>query len=93
MDPGLSAFVRSLSPLAAVGRQTQADSSRSHFRTKRDGKEPGANHGVDIDAQGNGTIREHRLYQLIRQQGTIDDRTVEIEFLDSGVQAFAFTFG
>jgi hypothetical protein len=63
------------------------------FRVRLDGKEPGANHGVDIDAQGNGTIREHRLYQLIRQQGTIDDRTVEIEFLDSGVQAFAFTFG
>jgi cytochrome c biogenesis protein CcdA/thiol-disulfide isomerase/thioredoxin len=63
------------------------------FRVRLDGREPGANHGVDIDAQGNGAIREHRLYQLIRQQGGIDDRAVEIEFLDSGVQAFAFTFG
>jgi len=63
------------------------------FRVTIDGKAPGANHGVDINAQGNGKIVEHRLYQLIRQQGSIDDRTFEIEFLDPGAQAFAFTFG
>jgi Thioredoxin like C-terminal domain len=63
------------------------------FRVKIDGKAPGADHGVDTDAQGNGTITEHRLYQLIRQKGAIMDRTFEIEFLDPGAQAFAFTFG
>ena len=40
-----------------------------------------------------GTVREQRLYQLIRQSGEIGDRTFTIEFLDPGVQAFAFTFG
>jgi hypothetical protein len=33
------------------------------------------------------------LYQLIRQQGKVEDRTFEIQFLDPGVQAYAFTFG
>ena len=60
---------------------------------KIDGKAPGANHGVDTDAQGEGAITEQRLYQLIRQKDTIEDRTFEIEFLDPGAQAFAFTFG
>jgi cytochrome c biogenesis protein CcdA/thiol-disulfide isomerase/thioredoxin len=63
------------------------------FRVTIDGKAPGENHGVDTDAQGTGRITEHRLYQLIRQKNVVDDRTFEIEFLDSGAQAFAFTFG
>jgi hypothetical protein len=63
------------------------------FRVKIDGKEPGMDHGVDTDDQGNGKITEHRLYQLIRQKSAIDDHTFEIEFLDPGAQAFAFTFG
>ena len=46
-----------------------------------------------VDAQGNGTVGEPRLYQLIRQPQPIDDRRFEIEFLDPGVEAFAFTFG
>ncbi len=50
-------------------------------------------HGSDTDANGVGTVEEHRLYQLIRQNGAVEDRTFEIEFLDPGVQAFAFTFG
>jgi thiol-disulfide isomerase/thioredoxin len=70
-----------------------ADGKPIHFRVTLDGHAPGANHGVDTDDQGNGTVMEHRLYQLIRQKGTIEDRTVEIEFFDTGVQAFAFTFG
>jgi hypothetical protein len=49
--------------------------------------------GSDVDEQGNGTVTEQRLYQLIRQSGSIADRQFEIEFLDSGVEAFAFTFG
>jgi cytochrome c biogenesis protein CcdA/thiol-disulfide isomerase/thioredoxin len=63
------------------------------FRVTIDGRAPGVNHGVDADAQGNGRITEHRLYQLIRQKNAIEDRTFEIEFLDPGAQVFAFTFG
>jgi thiol-disulfide isomerase/thioredoxin len=63
------------------------------FRVKIDGTAPGADHGVDTDESGAGEVKEYRLYQLIRQKGTVEDRTFEIEFLDPGVQAFAFTFG
>jgi thiol-disulfide isomerase/thioredoxin len=63
------------------------------FRVLIDGQPPGAAHGIDVDAQGNGTVTEQRLYQLIRQPKPIADRQFEIEFLDSGVEAFAFTFG
>jgi cytochrome c biogenesis protein CcdA/thiol-disulfide isomerase/thioredoxin len=63
------------------------------FRVKLDGRDPGVNHGVDTDPQGTGKITEQRLYQLIRQKTTMEDRTFEIQFLDPGVQVFAFTFG
>ena len=63
------------------------------FRVLLDGQPPGAAHGADVDDQGNGTVREPRLYQLVRQPGPITDRTFEITFLDPGVQAYAFTFG
>ena len=63
------------------------------FRVLIDGKPPGAAHGADVDEQGFGTVSEQRLYQLIRQSMPIDDRTFEIEFLDAGVEAYAFTFG
>jgi cytochrome c biogenesis protein CcdA/thiol-disulfide isomerase/thioredoxin len=63
------------------------------FRVTIDGKAPGANHGVDTDEQGDGKITDQRLYQLIRQKDAIEDRTFEIEFLDPGAQAYAFTFG
>jgi hypothetical protein len=63
------------------------------YRVLLGGKPPGAGHGVDADADGRGAVTEQRLYQLIRQNGEITDRTFEIEFLDSGVEAFAFTFG
>jgi thiol-disulfide isomerase/thioredoxin len=63
------------------------------YRVSLDGQPPGAAHGVDVDDSGHGTIVEQRLYQLIRQRGPIVDRTLEIEFLDAGVEAFAFTFG
>jgi hypothetical protein len=62
-------------------------------RVLLDGREPGAAHGVDVDEQGNGTVTEQRLYQLIRQQKPIADRQFEIEFLDPGLEAFSFTFG
>jgi thiol-disulfide isomerase/thioredoxin len=63
------------------------------FRVLLDGRAPRAAHGIDVDEEGNGTVTEQRLYQLIRQPGPIADRQFEIEFLDSGVEAFAFTFG
>jgi thiol-disulfide isomerase/thioredoxin len=63
------------------------------FRVLIDGEPPGARHGIDVDDQGAGTVTEQRLYQLIRQPKPITDRQFEIEFLDSGVEAFAFTFG
>ena len=69
------------------------DGSVIRFRVRIDGRAPGANHGIDTDADGNGKITEHRLYQLIRQKDAIEDRTFEIEFLDAGAEAFAFTFG
>jgi thiol-disulfide isomerase/thioredoxin len=63
------------------------------FRVLVDGQPPATSHGLDVDAQGNGTITEQRLYQLIRQRQPIADRELEIEFVDPGVAAFAFTFG
>ncbi|WP_176041908.1 cytochrome c biogenesis protein DipZ [Burkholderia stabilis] len=63
------------------------------FRVTLDGAAPGAAHGADIDAQGYGTVTGQRLYQLVRQPGAIADRTFAIEFLDRGVDAYAFTFG
>jgi hypothetical protein len=58
-----------------------------------DGEPPGAARGIDVDDGGNGQASEQRLYQLIRQPKPIADRQFEIEFLDSGVEAYAFTFG
>jgi thiol-disulfide isomerase/thioredoxin len=63
------------------------------FLVRIDGTAPGEDYGVDTDEQGAGIVKEYRLYQLVRQKGKVEDRTFEIEFLDSGVQAFAFTFG
>jgi thiol-disulfide isomerase/thioredoxin len=63
------------------------------FRVLIDGRPPGAAHGIDVDDQGYGTVTEQRLYQLIRQPKPIADRQFEIEFLDSGVETFVFTFG
>ena len=71
--------------------------SRNHkpvrFKVTLDGVPPGANHGADTDAQGNGVIRGQRLYQLIQQSGKITAHTFRIEFLDADAEAFAFTFG
>jgi thiol-disulfide isomerase/thioredoxin len=63
------------------------------FHVRIDGQPLGAAHGTDVDDQGNGTVTEPRLYQLIRQPGPVSERTFEITFPDSGVHAYAFTFG
>jgi thiol-disulfide isomerase/thioredoxin len=63
------------------------------FKVTLDGHAPGDNHGMDTGADGSGQITSQRLYQLIRTQGTVGDHTFQIEFLDPGAQAFAFTFG
>ena len=70
-----------------------ADGKPVRFRVTIDGKAPGQNRGVDTNSNGEGIVTENRLYQLIRQKGAITDHTFTIEFLDPGVQAFAFTFG
>jgi thiol-disulfide isomerase/thioredoxin len=63
------------------------------FRVLLDGQAPGANRGFDIDDQGNGSLVDQRLYQLIRQTGPIGESLVDIEFLDAGAEAYCFTFG
>src|SRR5437764_1419712 len=60
------------------------------FRVRIDGQAPGSAHGIDVDGQGQGAVTEQRLYQLIRQSRPIADHQFEIEFLDPGVEAFAF---
>ena len=72
-----------------MGPATRGSSSR--FRVFIDGTSTAQ--GADVDDQGNGTVTEQRMYQLIRQSGPIADRQFEIEFLDPGVEVFAFTFG
>src|SRR5580693_7059778 len=69
------------------------DAKPVRFVVRLDGAAPGENCGIDVAPDGSGEIREPRLYQLIRQKGSIVDRTFEIEFLDPGVHALDFTFG
>jgi cytochrome c biogenesis protein CcdA/thiol-disulfide isomerase/thioredoxin len=70
-----------------------ADRKPIRFRVTIDGRAPGVDHGTDTDADGQGVVDDQRLYQLVRQNDVIRDRTFAIEFLDSGVHAYAFTFG
>jgi thiol-disulfide isomerase/thioredoxin len=63
------------------------------FRVLVDGQPPGDGHGTDVDANGYGTATSQRLYQLVRQSGTVKERLFEIEFLDPGIEAYAFAFG
>ena len=70
-----------------------ADGASVPFRVLVDGQPPGAAHGLDVDERGHGTLDQQRLYQLVREPGSIIDRTVEITFLGPGVEAYVFTFG
>jgi thiol-disulfide isomerase/thioredoxin len=70
------------------------DGKPIRFKLTLDGAASGDNSGVDAGADGNGEIREPRMYQIIRQKGfPIKDHTLEIEFLDPGAQVLDFTFG
>jgi cytochrome c biogenesis protein CcdA/thiol-disulfide isomerase/thioredoxin len=70
-----------------------ADGKPVRFRVTIDGAKPGDSHGADVNADGEGMVTDHRLYQLVRQSGPVMDRTFTIQFLDPDVQAYAFTFG
>ena len=70
-----------------------ADGRPVRFRVTLDGQAPGADHGLDIDAAGNGRVTDHRLYQLVRQKAGARERTFTITFPDPGAEAYAFTFG
>jgi thiol-disulfide isomerase/thioredoxin len=63
------------------------------FRVLLDGEAPGPSHGVDVDEDGNGSVRDGRLYQLVREHDAVRERTLEITFLAPGAEAYAFTFG
>jgi Thioredoxin like C-terminal domain len=63
------------------------------FRVLVDGEAPGPSHGVDVDEDGNGLLRDGRLYQLVREQDGVRERTLEITFLEPGAEAYVFTFG
>jgi thiol-disulfide isomerase/thioredoxin len=63
------------------------------FRVTLDGEAPGTSHGVDVDEDGNGVLREGRMYQLVRQHDAVRERTLDITFLEPGAEAYSFTFG
>ena len=82
-------YARDLHLVLGPGR----DGKPVHFRVTLDGAAPADNHGADTDSGGAGIIDGQRLYQLIRQSGAVGEHVFTIEFLDSGVQAYSFTFG
>jgi thiol-disulfide isomerase/thioredoxin len=70
-----------------------ASNRPTRFRVRLDGAPPGDDHGWDVAADGSGTVKDPRMYQLIRQARPVTDRAFEIEFLDPGARAYVFTFG
>ncbi len=70
-----------------------ADGRPVPFRITVDGHAPGADHGVDVDEQGRGTVSGERLYQLVREKDAVADHTFEIRFDRAGARAWVFTFG
>jgi thiol-disulfide isomerase/thioredoxin len=72
---------------------SRGDGGPIPFRLLLDGEAPGASHGVDVDEEGHGVLEHGRLYQLVREQDGVRERTPEITFLEPGAEAYAFTFG
>jgi thiol-disulfide isomerase/thioredoxin len=90
-DGGIAFRVHSRDVHLVMGPRSRGTSVP--FRVLVDGELPGDAHGFDVDEQGQGTVSQQRLYQLIREPGSITDRTFEITFLAPGVEAYVFTFG
>jgi cytochrome c biogenesis protein CcdA/thiol-disulfide isomerase/thioredoxin len=82
-------FARDLHLVVGPGKAGKA----VRFRVRLDGSAPGTSHGADTDDNGDGVIKDQRLYQLIRQTGQVGEHLFSIEFLDGDVQAYSFTFG
>jgi hypothetical protein len=76
-----------------AGRLSPGAQGPIQFRVLLDGEAPRASHGVDLDEEGNGVLRDGRLYQLLRQHDGVGERTLEITFLEPGAEAYSFTFG
>jgi thiol-disulfide isomerase/thioredoxin len=93
VDPGASISFRFHARDLHLVLGPGPDGKPVRFRVTLDGHAPGADHGVDTDADGYGVVTEDRLYQLVRQHSSIHDRTFRIEFLVPGVRAYSFTFG
>ncbi len=93
LDPGASISFRFHARDLHLVLGPGPDGKPVRFRVTLDGQAPGADHGVDTDADGYGVVTEDRLYQLVRQHSSIRDRTFRIEFLVPGVRAYSFTFG
>jgi len=97
VPPTVDADHRVLGPLAGEGvAALRPDLARLAVRLAihiLDGEAPGPSHGVDVDEDGTGVLREGRLYQLVREHGAVHQQTLEITFLEPGVEAYAFTFG
>jgi hypothetical protein len=81
------------SPFSIVPGRAMSCWGRCTRPTRLDGAPPGRDRGLDIDAAGRGTITDDRLYQLVRQDGPVRDRTVDITFTDAGARAYVLTFG
>ena len=63
------------------------------FRVLLDGEPPGLSHGVDVDEAGKGLLDCSRLYQLVRANETVRQRTLNVTFVEPGAEAYSFTFG
>ena len=63
------------------------------FQVRVDGEAPGPSAGGDVDQNGSGLLGEGRLYQLLRAHDEVRERTVEIRFLEAGIEAYVLTFG
>ena len=61
--------------------------SRSRSGCWSTARPPGPSHGADTDADGNGVLGSGRCYQLVREQGEVLERTLEITFDQPGAQA------
>jgi hypothetical protein len=63
------------------------------FRVQLDGADPGASHGADTDASGQGLVKGSAPVPVDSPVERRGDHLFSIEFLDPDVQAYSFTFG